>query len=128
MNLSLLMFVSFHIRAIADQVYGDAEMHDVVRKNAMDFIVRGRENLCKYSSIPLRIRRDHTFPNGSQKILLAMWQGSGSLVYLATTSKSKLAANCTIDHARFIQLFLAIVRAWVIDRCFLSSLLMGSFS
>lgn len=27
-------------RAIADQVYGDPEMHDVVRKNAMDYIVR----------------------------------------------------------------------------------------
>ena len=26
-------------RAIADQVYGDQDMHDIVRKNCMDYLV-----------------------------------------------------------------------------------------
>jgi len=26
-------------RAVADHVYGDQEMHDIVRKNCMDYIV-----------------------------------------------------------------------------------------
>lgn len=37
--------MSFNLyRAIADQVYGDPEMHDVVRKNAMDYIVRHKKS------------------------------------------------------------------------------------
>ncbi|XP_039277977.1 OTU domain-containing protein 5-like isoform X2 [Nilaparvata lugens] len=35
-------------RAIADQVYGDQEMHDVVRQNCMDYIASNRDYFSQY--------------------------------------------------------------------------------
>ncbi|XP_031423750.1 OTU domain-containing protein 5b isoform X2 [Clupea harengus] len=35
-------------RAIADQVYGDQDMHDVVRKHCMDYLVKNEEHFSSY--------------------------------------------------------------------------------
>ncbi|XP_059488585.1 OTU domain-containing protein 5-A-like isoform X2 [Neocloeon triangulifer] len=35
-------------RAVADQVYGDQEMHEIVRKQCMDYLERNREHFSQY--------------------------------------------------------------------------------
>jgi OTU domain-containing protein 5 len=55
-------------RAIADQVYGDQELHDMVRKNCMDHIGRSRDHFSQYVTEDFdeyiaRKRRLDTFGN-----------------------------------------------------------------
>lgn len=38
-------FVKVTIISLADQVYGDQEMHSVVRKHCMDYMVSGNKSL-----------------------------------------------------------------------------------
>merc|ERR1712124_155956 len=55
-------------RAVADQIYGDQDMHSVVRQHCMDYMVKNEEFFSKYitenfTSYISRKRFDHTFGN-----------------------------------------------------------------
>lgn len=55
-------------RAVADQIYGDQDMHSVVRQHCMDYMVKNEEFFSKYitenfTSYIIRKRFDHTFGN-----------------------------------------------------------------
>lgn len=73
-------------RAIADQVYGDPEMHDVVRKNAMDYIVRPSATLSPDSAT-------HTVAQDKERTHFSQWVTEDIATYIARKRQPSVFGN-----------------------------------
>lgn len=119
---SLLLF------PIADQVYGDQDMHEVVRKHCMDYLVRSFRGFGVgsrvgdfslhtgfYLHLFCRWRMLTTSLTTSQRTSLPTSTGSGKTTAMATTLRCKPWQRCTTGLWRFtstVQVLLWFVMCW----------------